>query len=85
MSTELDLDAIKRSLTIYATASTADQYALIAEVERLRQELATAKRVGAAEWHEERAADCRALNGDMCREARQHENIAAELRTEVGK
>jgi hypothetical protein len=38
MSTELDLDAIKRSLTIYATASTADQYALIAEVERLRSD-----------------------------------------------
>ncbi len=54
------------------------------KIERLRQELATAKKIGAAEWHEERAADCRALNGEMCREARQHEHIAAELRAEVG-
>jgi len=53
---------------------------LIDEVERLRWELAKAKRIGAAEWHEQEARKYTPSMG-MCERA-YHLKIAAELRKE---
>jgi len=52
-----------------------------AEVERLRGEIAKAKRIGAAEWHEQEARKYTPSMG-MCERA-YHLKIAAELRKEA--
>ncbi len=57
----LDLDAIKEDLQWYSPLVKK----LIAELERLRQELATAKKIGAAEELERKIAQIRADLNDM--------------------
>ena len=133
MPNNLDLDAINRDYdkwdnysgdcgeTVRGMANTCTMHipALIAEVERLRQEsadfesvcmsqegqiarlmaeLATAKKIGAAEWHEAEAVRLSAIADDVFarlpgshdarrfrNKATDHRDIAAELRAEVGK
>jgi hypothetical protein len=91
MSTELNLDNLKKLMAHIDGDSPCDHircmYALvsacpllIADVERLRQELATAKRIGAAEELERMAAK---VGRRYALSAGQIADRAAELRAEV--
>ena len=53
------------------------------QIERLRGEVAKAKTLGAAEWHEAQAQKERDLDGFYSLPARKHLEIAAELRKEL--
>jgi regulator of replication initiation timing len=110
MPNNLDLDAIKRDIEdlsdeTYLTVKGARQSlieavpALIAEVERLRQRLATAKKIGAAEELERMANLIHEANvpapdfdqyGHGLHQGKRHvvdaiQQHAAELRAEVGE
>lgn len=94
MRTELDLDAIKRHAERYKWTENKDAFALIDEVERLRQQLNTAKRVGAAEELERMAATIESglkdpyftwMDLGPVSTAKQLKDRAAELRAAVKK